>query len=82
MCQETGQFFEPLTTGAVESLERALGDDGLTAMHSSAFERLRHELILEVVPSPLNGYALVAGDAGQAPCSRAKTPNTSNSYRS
>ncbi len=72
MCQEIEQLIEPLTAGAVESLERALGDDGLTAMQASAFERLRHELILEVVPSPLDGHAAVAGDAGQAHCLRAK----------
>ena len=41
-------------------------------MQASAFERLRHELILEVVPSPPDGHALVAGDAGQAHCLRAK----------
>ena len=72
MCQEIEQLIEPLTAEAVETLERALGDDGLTAMQASAFERLRHELILEVVPCPLDGHAAVAGDAGQAYCLRAR----------
>ena len=68
----------PLTAGTVQSLEEAVGADGLTAMQASAFERLRHELSLEVVPRPLNGRAAVAGDAGQTHCPGAKTQNTRN----
>ena len=70
----------PLTAGAVQSLERALGDDGLTAMQASAFERLRHELGLEVVPRPLDGHAAVAGDASQTHCLRAKNADHLQQY--
>ncbi len=82
MCQEIEQFMAPLTAGAVQSLERALGDDGLTAMQACAFERLRHELVLDVVPSPLTATLLSLETQARHIDSGRKTPSTSNSSRS